>query len=178
MGAMLETDHAALSRSAGVLSGQARPFSRAAGAVRFKLLPVSGAYFQLVDYSAISDKDDLNFCEWLVREGGVAAIPVSAFCETAPDANIVRFCFAKNDPALVAAAERLVKLPVFCVSLLVAFQARHPSERWDPALVSTKPGRCKLDPGLRRDDERRQERDPAFAGMAALWLWRPYPEIK
>jgi len=77
---------------------------------RFKLLPVSGAYFQLVDYSAISDKDDLNFCEWLVREGGVAAIPVSAFYETAPDAKIVRFCFAKNDPTLVAAAERLVKL--------------------------------------------------------------------
>jgi methionine aminotransferase len=77
---------------------------------RFKLLPVRGAYFQLVDYSAISDKDDLNFCEWLVREAGVAAIPVSAFYETAPDAKIVRFCFAKNDPTLVAAAERLVKL--------------------------------------------------------------------
>ncbi|MDC8015105.1 pyridoxal phosphate-dependent aminotransferase [Tahibacter soli] len=77
---------------------------------KFQLLPVRGAYFQLVDYSAISDKDDLNFCEWLVREAGVAAIPVSAFYETAPDAKIVRFCFAKNDPTLVAAAERLVKL--------------------------------------------------------------------
>ena len=77
---------------------------------KFKLLPVSGAYFQLVDYSAISDKDDRNFCEWLVREGGVAAIPVSAFYETAPEAKIVRFCFAKNDPTLLAAAERLVKL--------------------------------------------------------------------
>lgn len=77
---------------------------------RFQLLPVRGAYFQLVDYSAISDKDDLNFCEWLVREAGVAAIPVSAFYETAPDAKIVRFCFAKNDPTLAAAAERLVKL--------------------------------------------------------------------
>jgi methionine aminotransferase len=77
---------------------------------RFGLLPVSGAYFQLVDYSAISDRDDLNFCEWLIREAGVAAIPVSAFYETPPDARLVRFCFAKNDDTLVAAAERLCRL--------------------------------------------------------------------
>lgn len=77
---------------------------------RFKLLPVSGAYFQLVDYSAISDKDDLNFCEWLIREAGVAAIPVSAFYETPPNSRLVRFCFAKNDDTLAAAAERLCRL--------------------------------------------------------------------
>ncbi|MBL8298789.1 MAG: pyridoxal phosphate-dependent aminotransferase [Rhodanobacteraceae bacterium] len=77
---------------------------------RFRLLPVGGAYFQLVDYSAISDKDDLNFCEWLVREAGVAAIPVSAFYDTAPDARIVRFCFAKSDSTLSAAAERLARI--------------------------------------------------------------------
>ncbi|HSX61114.1 MAG TPA: pyridoxal phosphate-dependent aminotransferase [Tahibacter sp.] len=77
---------------------------------RFRLLPVGGAYFQLVDYSAISDKDDLNFCEWLVREAGVAAIPVSAFYETAPDARIIRFCFAKSDATLAAAAERLARV--------------------------------------------------------------------
>ena len=77
---------------------------------RFQLLPVGGAYFQLADYAAISDKDDLNFCEWLVREAGVAAIPVSAFCETAPEARLVRFCFAKSDDTLRAAAERLVRL--------------------------------------------------------------------
>src|SRR5215471_11383819 len=80
------------------------------GASRFKLLPVGGAYFQLVDYSAISDKDDLNFCEWLIREAGVAAIPVSAFYESPPNARIVRFCFAKNDDTLGAAAERLCRL--------------------------------------------------------------------
>ncbi|TDR40741.1 succinyldiaminopimelate aminotransferase /2-keto-4-methylthiobutyrate aminotransferase [Tahibacter aquaticus] len=77
---------------------------------KFQLLPVSGAYFQLVDYTALSDKDDLGFCEWLVREAGVAAIPVSAFYETAPDARIIRFCFAKSDATLAAAAERLAKL--------------------------------------------------------------------
>lgn len=77
---------------------------------KFKLLPVKGAYFQLVDYSEIANGDDLNFCEWLIREAGVAAIPVSAFYETPPDAKIVRLCFAKNDDTLNAAAERLCKL--------------------------------------------------------------------
>ena len=77
---------------------------------KFKLLPVRGAYFQLVDYSAIAQTDDLNFCEWLIREAGVAAIPVSAFYETPPDAKIVRLCFAKNDDTLTAAAERLCRL--------------------------------------------------------------------
>jgi methionine aminotransferase len=77
---------------------------------RFRLLPVKGAYFQLVDYSAISDKDDLNFSEWLIREAGVAAIPVSAFYETPPNSRIVRFCFAKNDDTLASAAERLCRL--------------------------------------------------------------------
>jgi len=75
------------------------------------MLPVAGAYFQLVDYSAISDKDDLGFCEWLVANAGVAAIPVSAFYETPPaDMRLVRFCFAKSDQVLAAAAERLRKL--------------------------------------------------------------------
>ena len=77
---------------------------------KFRLQPVGGAYFQLVDYSAISDKDDLNFCEWLVREAGVAAIPVSAFYENPPESRLIRFCFAKSDETLVAAAERLCKL--------------------------------------------------------------------
>jgi len=79
-------------------------------ASKFKLLPVAGAYFQVADYSAISDKDDLNFCESLIHEAGVAAIPVSAFYETPPDTRLIRFCFAKNDATLRAAAERLCRL--------------------------------------------------------------------
>ena len=77
---------------------------------RFRLLDVPGGYFQLADYAAIRDTDDLNFCEWLVREAGVAAIPVSAFYETPPDARLVRFCFAKTDATLQSAAERLCAL--------------------------------------------------------------------
>ncbi|EQD45388.1 aminotransferase, partial [mine drainage metagenome] len=77
---------------------------------RLKLLAVPGGYFQLADYSAIRDVDDLNFCDWLVREVGVAAIPLSPFYETPPDARLLRFCFAKSDATLAAAAERLCKL--------------------------------------------------------------------
>ncbi|HMM66760.1 MAG TPA: pyridoxal phosphate-dependent aminotransferase [Dokdonella sp.] len=78
---------------------------------RFRLLPVAGAYFQLVDYSAISDKDDFGFCEWLVQNAGVAAIPVSAFYESAPpEMRLVRFCFAKSDEILRTAAQRLKAL--------------------------------------------------------------------
>ena len=74
---------------------------------RFELLPVSGAYFQVVDYSAISERDDLSFCEWLTKEIGVAAIPVSAFYDAPPEMRLIRFCFAKTEATLEQAAERL-----------------------------------------------------------------------
>ncbi|MBA8883770.1 pyridoxal phosphate-dependent aminotransferase [Dokdonella fugitiva] len=78
---------------------------------KFRLLPVGGAYFQVADYSALSGADDLAFCEWLVKEGGVAAIPVSAFYEDPPaQQRLVRFCFAKSDAVLEQAAERLKAL--------------------------------------------------------------------
>ena len=77
---------------------------------RLKLLDVPGGYFQLVDYSAIRDEADVAFCEWLVKEGGVAAIPLAPFYETAPDTRLVRLCFAKSDATMEAAAERLCKL--------------------------------------------------------------------
>ena len=76
---------------------------------RLVALPVPGGYFQLVDYSAIRDVDDLNFCDWLVREAGVAAIPLSPFYESPPDAHLVRLCFAKNEATLEAAVERLCR---------------------------------------------------------------------
>ncbi|MGA0588143.1 pyridoxal phosphate-dependent aminotransferase [Dyella sp. KRB-257] len=77
---------------------------------RFRLLDVPGGYFQLVDYSAIRDEDDLAFCQWLVREGGVAAIPLTPFCATPPGTRLARLCFAKSDATMEAAAERLCRL--------------------------------------------------------------------
>lgn len=77
---------------------------------RLKLLDVPGGYFQLVDYSAIRDEDDIAFCDWLVKQGGVAAIPLTPFYDKAPNTRLIRLCFAKNDATLEAGAERLCKL--------------------------------------------------------------------
>ena len=78
---------------------------------RLKPLPVPGGYFQLVDYSDVSDLDDLAFCHWLTIEKGVTAIPLSPFYETSPAGQkLVRLCFAKNEATLDAAIERLQAL--------------------------------------------------------------------
>ena len=77
---------------------------------RFKLLPSTGSYFQCVDISAISDLNEADFCQWLTREVGVAAIPLSAFYGDGFDQRVVRFCFAKKDETQRAALERLRKL--------------------------------------------------------------------
>ena len=79
-------------------------------ATKLKLLPCEGTYFQCVDYSAISDQPDTAFAEWLTTDLGVAAIPMSAFYETAPEMRVVRFCFAKKEETLAAALERLHQL--------------------------------------------------------------------
>ncbi len=74
-------------------------------------LPVPGGYFQLVDYSAVSGLDDLEFCRWLTIEKGVTAIPLSPFYDAPPAGQrLARLCFAKNDATLDAAIERLQKL--------------------------------------------------------------------
>jgi methionine aminotransferase len=78
---------------------------------KLKPLPVPGGYFQLVDYSAISDLDDDAFCRWLTIEHGVTAIPLSPFYETPPPGQrLARLCFAKNEATLDAAIERLRRL--------------------------------------------------------------------
>lgn len=77
---------------------------------RFKLLPSEGSYFQCVDYSAISDRSEEDFCRWLTAEVGVAAIPISAFYREGFEQRVVRFCFAKKDETLHKALERLGQL--------------------------------------------------------------------
>lgn len=74
-------------------------------------LDVPGGYFQLVDYSAVSDLDDAAFCRWLTIEKGVAAIPLSPFYAAPPAGQrLARLCFAKVEPTLDAAIERLAKI--------------------------------------------------------------------
>ncbi len=70
----------------------------------------AGTYFQLADYSAVSDLPDVEFARWLTREIGVAAIPVSVFSANPSPARVVRFCFAKHEATLDAAGERLRRL--------------------------------------------------------------------
>jgi methionine aminotransferase len=77
---------------------------------RFKPLPCSGSYFQLLDYSKISDEKDADFAIRVTKEHGVASIPVSVFYKNPVDLKVLRFCFAKEDDTLKQAAERLIKI--------------------------------------------------------------------
>jgi methionine aminotransferase len=74
---------------------------------RFTFTPSAGTYFQLVDYSAITDEADVDLVRRLTTEHGIAAIPVSVFYETPPAQRVLRLCFAKDDATLQRAAERL-----------------------------------------------------------------------
>jgi methionine aminotransferase len=76
----------------------------------FSFRPANGTFFQILDYSAITDEDDVAYASRLTREIGVASIPVSVFCKKKSDDRLLRFCFAKNDDMLEQAAERLCKL--------------------------------------------------------------------
>jgi methionine transaminase len=74
---------------------------------RFQLLPARGTYFQLADYSAVSELADVDFARWLTIEHGVATIPISVFYDAGSTNRLVRFCFAKDARTLDAAADRL-----------------------------------------------------------------------
>ncbi|MDP2880295.1 MAG: pyridoxal phosphate-dependent aminotransferase [Azonexus sp.] len=84
-------------------------FRHLLAATPFELLPCRGTYFQLARYDRISDLPDRAFAEWMTREVGVAVIPVSVFYANGRDDRVVRFCFAKQESTLKAAAERLCK---------------------------------------------------------------------
>jgi len=73
----------------------------------FVLPRAAGSYFQLLDYGALSDQDDLTVCERLLVEAGVATIPLSAFCQRPPPLRLLRLCFTKRDDTLREGARRL-----------------------------------------------------------------------
>ncbi|WP_116474753.1 pyridoxal phosphate-dependent aminotransferase [Zobellella maritima] len=85
-------------------------FAEALAASRFTVLPSQGTYFLLVDYSAISELDDVAFAHWLTEHAGVAAIPLSVFCDGPFPHRLVRLCFAKQDDTLDEAGARLCRL--------------------------------------------------------------------
>jgi len=85
-------------------------FVNAVRTSKFRLKPASGSYFQLLDYSNITDEKDTDFAIRLTKEFKVASIPVSVFYSNAPDQKVLRFCFAKTRSTLEKAAEQLCKI--------------------------------------------------------------------
>lgn len=83
-------------------------FARGLQSSYFQQLPCHGSYFQLCDYSRLSDLPDLQFCKQLTQQYGVAAIPLSPFYRHIPkEQRLIRFCFAKQDATLDRAAGKL-----------------------------------------------------------------------
>ncbi|MDW3196459.1 MAG: methionine aminotransferase [Cytophagales bacterium] len=85
-------------------------FVNAVKASRFKAITSSGTYFQLLEYSEINDLGDRDMCEQMTKENGLASIPVSVFNHDGHDNQLLRFCFAKDDSTLLAAAKILNEL--------------------------------------------------------------------
>ena len=77
---------------------------------RFQFEPAKGTFFQILDYSAITDEDDVAYARRLTEEIGIASIPISVFCDEPITDRKLRFCFAKDDATLATAAERLSQL--------------------------------------------------------------------
>jgi methionine transaminase len=77
---------------------------------KFRLLPSEGTYFQVASYSDISDEPDVEFTKRLVKEYGVATIPLSVFNADGRDQHLIRFCFAKDTETLTGAAQRLCRI--------------------------------------------------------------------
>ncbi len=77
---------------------------------RFKIVPSYGTYFQLLDYSDISDENEVDFAIRLTKEYKIASIPVSVFYHKIIDNKVLRFCFAKKEETLEKAAEILCKI--------------------------------------------------------------------
>ena len=85
-------------------------FLEGINASRFKCIPAKGTYFQLLDYSAISDEPDVDFAKRMTIENKIASIPVSVFYPDGSDDKVLRFCFAKTDETLKKATDILCKL--------------------------------------------------------------------
>jgi methionine aminotransferase len=78
-----------------------------AAAAGFGAPTAAGSFFQLLDYTALSDAPDIAMAEQLLTEAGIACIPLSPFYQEPPNMHLLRFCFAKRDSTLIEAAARL-----------------------------------------------------------------------
>ncbi|WP_235906154.1 methionine aminotransferase [Ginsengibacter hankyongi] len=76
---------------------------------KFKALPSQGSYFQLYNYSEVSELSEIDFAKLLTEKARVATIPLSSFYRASVDKNVLRFCFAKKESTLTEAVERLLR---------------------------------------------------------------------
>ncbi|WKK82091.1 methionine aminotransferase [Marivirga arenosa] len=85
-------------------------FQQAIKDSKFKVISSYGTYFQLLDFSEVTDMPDMEFAQYLIKEKGLASIPVSAFYSENQDHHLLRFCFAKGEETLQKAADILCKI--------------------------------------------------------------------
>ncbi|HEU4406608.1 MAG TPA: aminotransferase class I/II-fold pyridoxal phosphate-dependent enzyme [Polyangiaceae bacterium] len=107
----LEQGEGEIARLRDTLRARRDRLARALADVGLEPYPVAGAYFICAGFGRYPFADDVDFCRFLTREVGVAAIPPSAFCEGKRPVDYARFVFCKRDETLRAAAERLARLP-------------------------------------------------------------------
>lgn len=91
--------------------GKRNYFNRLLDGSLFRVIPSQGSYFEILDYSAITDEPDADFTFRLATDYGVGVVPVSAFLHEKNKMRMVRICFAKNNETLELAAERLRLVP-------------------------------------------------------------------
>lgn len=92
--------------------GKRNYFNRLLSGSNFKVIPSQGSYFEILDYSAISNDPDMDFTYLLATEYGVGVIPVSAFLHEKNKLRMIRVCIAKDNETLEQAVERLKRVPI------------------------------------------------------------------
>jgi methionine aminotransferase len=91
--------------------GKRNYFNRLLEGSLYEVIPTQGGYFQLLDYSKISDEPDVEFTERLARDFGIATVPASAFYHEKSRLPLIRVCFAKDNEKLERAAGKLLQVP-------------------------------------------------------------------
>lgn len=92
--------------------GRRNYFNRLMNESNFDVIPAAGTYYQVLDYSKISDETDVEFAMRLVKDYGVSVLPLSAFQHEKTKSRMLRICFARNNEVLEEAAKRLCSVPV------------------------------------------------------------------
>ena len=91
--------------------GKRNYFNRLLEGSLYEIVYAQGGYFQLLDYSRLSDEPDVQFAERLTRDFGIATLPASAFYHEKSKSKYIRICFAKDNEKLERAAEKLLQVP-------------------------------------------------------------------